>query len=303
MLDTKLQESLANEIDKVSFPISIEKIDGIPVEMGKKLISTDTKMPLGIIKSKYKPILHKDAFCGALIEMKKGGLTLDNAEITIDSYENGAMAKMEVLLPEKQTQIGNHNLFLKYVARNSYNGRWKFQSFFGWLNQVCFNTLVTGQKLAYTSNRHTKSFDIDQSNKKIVNAVKAVTDETERFKKWWNTPVQDEQIKKLFETTIAKQHLSKGNKIAGINETNKKQLAILMGLYNEEVTQIHGGGDYGRNDAKGSLWCAYQSATAWSTHLSDVNKDNTKKYLVQADRQKQVADMVETSKWRELENA
>ena len=144
MLDTKLQESLANQIDKVSFPISIEKIDGIPVEMGKKLIRTDTKVPLGIIKSKYKPILHKDAFCGALIEMKKGGLTLDDAEITIDSYENGAMAKMEVLLPEKQTQIGSHNLFLKYVARNSYNGRWKFQSFFGWLNQVCFNTLVTG---------------------------------------------------------------------------------------------------------------------------------------------------------------
>lgn len=303
MLDTKLQESLANEIDKVSFPISIEQIDGIPVEMGRKLIRTDTKVPLGIIKSKYKPILHKDAFCGALIEMKKGGLTLDDAEISIESYENGAMAKMEVLLPEKQTQIGSHNLFLKYVARNSYNGRWKFQSFFGWLNQVCFNTLVTGQKLAYTSNRHTKSFDIDQSNKKIVNAVKAVTDETERFKKWWNTPVEDEQIKKLFENTIAKQHLSKGNKIAGINETNKKQLAILMGLYNEEVTQIHGGGDYGRNDAKGSLWCAYQSATAWSTHLSDVNKDNTKKYLVQADRQKQVADMVETSKWKELENA
>ena len=148
MLDTKLQESLANEIDKVSFPISIEKIDGIPVEMGKKLIRTDTKVPLGIIKSKYKPILHKDPFCGGLIEMKKGGLTLDNAEITIDSYENGAMAKMEVLLPEKQTKIGSHNLFLKYVARNSYNGRWKFQSFFGWLNQVCFNTLVTGQKIS-----------------------------------------------------------------------------------------------------------------------------------------------------------
>jgi hypothetical protein len=194
-------------------------------------------------------------------------------------------------------------LFLKYVARNSYNGRWKFQSFFGWLNQVCFNTLVTGQKLAYTSNRHTKSFDIDQSNKKIVNAVKAVTDETERFKNWWDKIVYDEQIKNLFETTIAKQHLSKGSKIAGISETNKKQLAILMGLYHEEVAQIHGKGDYGRNDAKGSLWCAYQSATAWSTHLSDVNKDNTKKYLVQADRQKQVAEMIETNKWKELENA
>ena len=300
MLNTKLFEE---EMEKINFSIDIQDIEGIPTEMGRKLVRTDTDTPLGIIKSKYKPILHKQAFQGALQEMKNGGLTLENAEVKIDSYENGAMAKMEVLLPEKTTQIGDHNLSLKYVARNSYNGRWKFQSFFGWLNHVCFNTLVTGQKLAYTSNRHTKSFDIDQSNKKNVNAVNAVTDETETFKKCLYTPVQDEQIKKLFETTIAKQHLSKGNKIAGINETNKKQLAILMGLYNEEVTQIHGRGDYGRNDAKGSLWCAYQSATAWSTHLSDVNKDNTKKYLVQADRQKQVADMVETSKWRELENA
>lgn len=300
MLDTKLYEE---QLEKINFQVNIEEIDGIPTDMAQKIVRTDTNQPLGIVKSKYKPINHKEAFLGALMQMEKGDVSFNNSEIKIDAYENGAMAKMEVLLKDHNTKIGEHDLSLKFIARNSYNGRWKFQSFFGWLNHVCFNTLVTGQKLAYTSNRHTKSFDIDQSNKKIVNAVKAVTDETERFKKWWNTPVQDEQIKKLFETTIAKQHLSKGNKIAGINETNKKQLAILMGLYNEEVTQIHGGGDYGRNDAKGSLWCAYQSATAWSTHLSDVNKDNTKKYLVQADRQKQVADMVETSKWKELENA
>ena len=303
MLNTKIEETVWKEMQKVNFPIDIEKIDGIPPEMGRKLIRTDVGRPLGIVKSKYKPILHKDAFEGALQEMINGGLTLDNAQIEIDSYEHGAMAKMEVLLPEKQIMIGDHKLYLKYVARNSYNGRWKFQSFFGWLNEVCFNTLVTGQKLAYTSNRHTKSFDIDQSNKKIQNAIIAVTDETERFKHWWDKIVYDEQIKNLFETTIAKQHLSKGSRIAGISETNKKQLAILMGLYHEEVTQIHGKGDYGRNDAKGSLWCAYQSATAWSTHLSDINKDNTKKYLIQAERQKQVIDMIETSKWKELENA
>ena len=303
MLNTKIEESVWKEMQKVNFPIDIQKIDGIPNEMGRKLVRTDLNRPLGIVKSKYKPILHKDAFEGALQEMVNGGLTLDNAQIEIDSYEHGAMAKMEVLLPEKQIMIGDHKLYLKYVARNSYNGRWKFQSFFGWLNEVCFNTLVTGQKLAYTSNRHTKSFDIDQSNKKIQNAITAVTDETERFKNWWDKIVYDEQIKNLFETTIAKQHLSKGSRIAGISETNKKQLAILMGLYHEEVAQIHGKGDYGRNDAKGSLWCAYQSATAWSTHLSDINKDNTKKYLIQVERQKQVSEMIETSKWKDLENA
>ena len=300
MLNTKIYEE---EMAKVNFPIDIKEIEGIPYDMGRKLMRTDTDTPLGIVKSKYKPILHKDAFQGALTQMREGGLTLENAEIKIDSYENGAMAKMEVLLPEKTTQIGDHNLSLKYVARNSYNGRWKFQAFFGWLNHVCFNTLVTGQKLAYTSNRHTKSFDIEQSNKKIGNAIQAVTTESERFKTWWDIKVEDEQVKRLFENTIAKQHLSKGSKMAGVNETNKKQLSILMGLYYEEVTQIHGKGDYGRNYAKGSLWCAYQSATAWSTHLKDIQRDDTKKYLVEVDRQKLVSELIETKNWKELENA
>jgi len=300
MLNTKLFDK---EMEKIIFPIDIREIPTIPTEMSRVLVRTDTDAPLGLVKSKYKPILHKDAFQGALVQMQQGGLTLKDAEVKIDSYENGAMAKMEILLPELSTKVGDHNLSLKYVARNSYNSKWKFQAFFGWLNHVCFNTLVTGQKLAYTSNRHTKSFDIDQSNKKITNAIKAVTTESERFKTWWHTSVEDEQIKNLFEKTIAKQHLSRGSKMAGVNETNKKQLSILMGLYHEEVAQMHGKGDYGRKNAKGSLWCAYQSATAWSTHLNDIQRDDTKKYLVQVDRQKMVSELIETNNWKELEYA
>ena len=91
--------------------------------------------------------------------------------------------------------------------------------------------------------------------------------------------------------------------MAGVNETNKKQLSILMGLYHEEVAQMHGKGDNGRKNAKGSLWCAYQSATAWSTHLNDIQRDDTKKYLVQVDRQKMVSELIETNNWKELEYA
>jgi hypothetical protein len=105
----------------------------------------------------------------------------------------------------------------------------------------------------------------------------------------------------MFTKTIAKQKLSKGSQLAGINQTNKKQLAVLMGLYDEEVTQIHGRGDYGRNNAKGSLWCAYQSATAWSTHLNDIVKDETKKYIVEVDRQNSVSDMINSDAWKQLE--
>ena len=298
MLDTKLYEE---QLEKINFQVNIEEIDGIPTDMAQKIVRTDTNQPLGIVKSKYKPINHKEAFLGALMQMDKGGVSFKNSEIKIDAYENGAMAKMEVLLKDHNTKIGEHDLSLKFIARNSYNGRWKFQSFFGWLNHVCFNTLVTGQKLAYTSNRHTKSFDISMANNKISNAIEAVTKETDRFQKWWDTPVEDNAIKDMFIKTIAKQKLSKGSQLAGINQTNKKQLAVLMGLYDEEVTQIHGRGDYGRNNAKGSLWCAYQSATAWSTHLNDIVKDETKKYIVEVDRQNSVSDMINSDAWKQLE--
>ncbi len=298
MLDTKFYKE---QMDKVNFPVAIQEIPTIPREMAQKIVRTDTEDALGIIKSKYRPINHVDAFDGALQKIKQAGVSFNNAEMKLDSFENGAMAKMEVVFKDHNTKIGKHDLSLKYVARNSYNGKWKFQAFFGWLNHVCFNTLVSGQKLAYTASKHTKSFDIEQSNKKIQSAIKSVTDETERFNRWWDTKVEDDYVADMFSKTIAKQKLSAGSRLAGVNQINKKQLSVLMGLYNEEVTQIHGQGDYGRKGAKGSLWCAYQSATAWSTHLNDIQKDETKKYMVEQDRQSSVVDMINSAEWKKLE--
>ena len=205
MLDTKLQEALQD----VSFEIDVRDIQGIPSHMGRKVVRLDQwgaqdGDPLGIVGSRYKPIHHVDAFGGAIEAMKSGGLDFSNNEITVNTYENGAMAKMELLLPAHHVQVGNHDLYLKFVARNSYNAKWKFQSFFGWMNEVCFNTLVSGQKIAYTANRHTTHFNVDASNEKIKNAVTAITDETKSFQKWWDTKVEDQQVIDLFKSTIAK---------------------------------------------------------------------------------------------------
>tara|TARA_R110002020_G_scaffold459931_1_gene678204 strand:- start:234 stop:1145 length:912 start_codon:yes stop_codon:yes gene_type:complete len=303
MLDTKLQEKL----NQVNFKIDIRDIQGIPSEMGRKVVRLDNLGrqegdPLGIVGSRYKPILHKDAFGGAIQAMQDGGLDFNNAKLDIETYENGGMAKMELLLPSHHTKVGEHDLYLKFVARNSYNAKWKFQSFFGWMNQVCFNTLVSGQKIAYTSNRHTTHFDVQESNLKIQNAVSAITEETKTFNKWWNTRVDDDKVAEMFTKTIAKSQASDSQVKYGSPETNKKQLMILMGLFEAEATQIHGRGDYGRNGAKGSLWCAYQSATAWSTHLGDYDKD-AKKYIVQQRRQNDVRNMINSKSWKDLEVA
>ena len=304
MLDTKIQEALQD----VSFKIDVRDIQGIPSHMGRKIVRLDNLGaqegdPLAIVGSRYKPIHHVDAFGGALEAMKSGGLDFSNNQITVNTYENGAMAKMELLLPAHHVKVGNHDLYLKFVARNSYNAKWKFQSFFGWMNHVCFNTLVSGQKIAYTANRHTTHFNVDASNKKIQNAVTAITDETESFKKWWDTKVEDDQVIDLFKTTIAKSQANDIKIASGQSDTNKKQLYHLMGLYESEVAQIHGKGDYGRNGAKGSLWCAYQSATAWSTHLGDVKNNSTNNHIVQQRRQNDVRNMINSKKWKELEIA
>jgi hypothetical protein len=304
MLNTKLEEKL-NEID---FKIDIRDIQGIPSNMGRKVVRLDNLGrqdgdPLGIVGSRYKPIHHKDAFGGALVAMEKGGLDFTDADLKIESYENGAMAKMELLLPAHTAKIGDHDLSIKFVARNSYNARWKFQSFFGWMNHVCFNTLVSGQKLAYSANRHTTHFDVKSSNLKIQNAVKAITDETDTFQSWWDKKVDDQDVANMFKKTIAKSQANESQIKYGASDLNQKRLLALMGLYEEEVAQIHGKGDYGRNNATGSLWCAYQAATAWSTHLKDVELTAKKFHLVQKDRQNQVRNLIVSDHWKKLEDA
>ena len=185
MLDTQLLEKL----EKVNFNVDIRNIHGIPSHLGRKIVRLDNLGrqdgdPLAIVGSRYKPITHISAFKGALETIVKSGLDFTDADLNVYSHENGAMAKIELLLPKHHTKVGDHNLYLKYVARNSYNMRWKFQSFFGWMNQVCFNTLVSGQKLAYSSDRHTINFEVDSANRKIKNAVQSITDETKTFQKW-----------------------------------------------------------------------------------------------------------------------
>lgn len=304
MLDTQLLEKL----EKVNFKVDIRNIHGIPSHLGRKIVRLDNLGrqdgdPLAIVGSRYKPISHISAFQGALETMDKSGLDFTDANLQVYSYENGAMAKIELLLPKHHTKVGDHNLYLKYVARNSYNMKWKFQSFFGWMNQVCFNTLVSGQKIAYSADRHTLNFNIDSATKKIKNAVTAITDETTSFNKWWDTKVEDDNVANMFEKTIAKSQANETNIKYGASSLNKKRLLTLMALYDEEVTQLHGGGDTGRNNAKGSLWCAYQAATAWSTHLRDVEGKVNKPHIVRSERENHVRKMINSPLWKELEVA
>lgn len=299
MLDTQINHIL----NEVNFNIAIQEIPTVPSDQYRKIVRTDTDAFLGMCKTRYKPISHMDAFGGALKSMSKGGLDFADAEFNIQSYDLGAMAKMEIVFPNYKEMVGNQELKLKYVARNSYNGLWKFQAFFGWLNTVCHNTLVSGQQLAYQANRHTKLFDINASNEKIFNAVKAVQGEAQSYKDWWYTEVKDDDVAQLFTETLCKKDYKSAQYMGDDKETNKKQLGILMNEYNKEKIQIHGKGAYTKGNVKGSLWCAFQSATYWSTHVNKtMTKENYREHIIQNKRQSSVKSMLKSKQWRYLES-
>ena len=299
-----MNEDLIQQLQPLRFPVEMRDIQGIPPHMGRQLVRTDRApaTPIAIHKSRYKPISHSDAFLNSLIAIDGAGIDTNNVEMKVDSFDDGAMASIEVLFKSHKMKIGTHDLYLKYVARNSYNQVWKYQSFFGWMNNVCFNTLVSGQKLAYTANRHTNRFNEQQACQKIRKAAEVVLSDKPLFEKWWNTPITDEQAVDLFKNTLVKYHKTDGQSLAGEREYNIKQLSALTDGFLSEATHLHGQGDYGRSRASGTLWCAFQSATAWSTHCRDTIEGRPT-FKLKEQRETQVKKMIMSPQWKTLEAA
>ena len=299
-----MNPQIAERLHPLSFPIEMKDISGIPPKLGRQLVRTDTApaTPIAIHRSRYKPIPHKEAFMTSLGAIEEAGLNLDNIDLDVEVREDGAMASISVTFLDHTARIGTHNLNLKYVARNSYNQVWKYQSFFGWMNNVCFNTLVSGQKLAYTSNRHTLRFDPKVAVNKIKQAAKVIEKDKELFQRWWDTKLSDDDAVDLFKSTLVKYPKTDAQIMAGEGQHNIKQLSHLTETFQSEAQQLHGMGDYGRGDAQGSLWCAFQAATAWSTHCRDAI-EGRETYKLKEERERKVKAMINCNRWKELEAA
>ena len=295
---------LIEELQPLRFPIEMRNIPGIPSELGRQLVRTDTApaTPISLHKSRYKPISHTDAFVTSLQALAGANVDLTDVYMKVESSGNGAMASVDIVFKSHEIMIGNHKLNLRYTARNSLNQVWKYQSFFGWFNHMCYNTLVSGQKLAYTSNRHTLKFDPEIAAKKIRKAAEVVMSDKPTFERWWNTPISDDKAVDLFKNTLVKYPRTEAQEMSGQGNHNMKQLEHLISNFQSETQQLHGQGDYGRNGASGTLWCAFQAATAWSTHCRDaIEGRNIHKLKEQ--RERKVALMINSPRWKALEAA
>ena len=110
--------------------------------------------------------------------------------------------------------------------------------------------------------------------------------------RWYNTPVSREQAVNLFSNTLAKRQ----DNVTRKNKHNLVMMATLMKTFDEENRHLIGRGNYEKYGQReeGTLWTAYQAATAWSTHVPKVNTR-----VLRVDK---VRKMMDSDHWKELEN-
>ena len=160
----------------------------------------------------------------------------------------------------------------------------------------CYNTLVSGDKLAYVYGRHTKNFNVQGFASKIEKASEYIAGGgLQQMRNWYHTDVSRDNVINLFTHTLAK----KTNNISREVEPNKVMLSNLMKIFDEENRHLHGRGNYEgyatRN--RGTLWSAYQAATYWSSHDKNGGRPS---HTTIGGREDKVRKMLHSPQWKQL---
>ena len=302
-IDFKVEKfPLINEWQEKIYTLSFSshtKARKIPSSIGVGLRRTDTKEPIGIVSDAYQTVQYLDIVDGVEQALKRAEIDMTDADFTTHVYDRGAKLELRAKFPAHQMTMreGKDNIIPEFVFRTSHNRTWANNGMMGLWRTFCFNTLVSGDKLAYVYGRHTKNFNIASFATKIRNAGEFIAGSgLEEMRNWYDTPVKRHEAINLFTKTLAQRtdNVSK-KKIA-----NKVMLSNLMKIFDEENRHIHGSGRYEgyAKREEGTLWTAYNAATYWSSHPD--SKRGSSPHNVKVNREDKVRKMLASPEWEAL---
>ena len=271
-------------------------VDGgeIHPSLGVGLRRTDSGEPIAIVSEAYEPVQYLDLVENLEQSIAMSGIDLDGAEFQTNVIGNGEQLELTAKFNAEATTIDGRNDLVtpQFKFRTSHNRTWANNGMMGYFRSACYNTLVDGNKLAYVYGRHSKNFSVTSFASKIRAASDFIAnDGMDQMKVWYNTTVDRDTAISLFSNTLAKRM----DNVSKAQVPNKVMLSNLMKTFDEENRHIIGRGHYEgySQQTKGTLWTAYQAATAWSTH---VPKANTRVL-----REDKVRKMLASPHWKELE--
>jgi hypothetical protein len=307
-------EQLDFKVEK--FPLINEYQSGFITEqkpisssIGVGIRRVDNKQPLGIVSDQYEVVQYMDIVNGVEEAIGRSGMDLTDAEYMTNVYDDGAKIELTAKFPAHQVAVGiskgkTDDVIPEFKFRTSQNRTWANNGMMGLWRSACYNTLVSGDKLAYVYGRHTKGFNVDRFATKIQNAGEFISGNgLTEMREWYGTRVSREQAVNLFTKTLAKRMDNVTKKEVG----NKVMLSNLMKIFDEESRHLHGKGNYEKYGSltEGTMWTAYQAATSWSTHVAghSTNRTQAKAYNARPMREDRVRKMLGSDTWKELLDA
>ena len=291
-----------NEADFEVEKFSLDSYDGYAVnsDIGVGLRRKDNKRALAIVSDAYEPVQYKDIVTGVQEAIGLSDMDLADATYETNVYDSGARLELRAKFPAHEIQIDKGDTVIpEFVFRTSHNRTWANNGMMGLWRGFCYNTLVSGDKLAYVYGRHTKNFNVLGFASKIEKASEYIAGGgLQQMRNWYHTEVSRDNVINLFTHTLAK----KTNNVSRKVEPNKVMLSTLMKIFDEENRHLHGRGSYEKYGIqnKGTLWSAYQAATWWSSHDKDGGKQSRPSHTVIGGREDKVRKMLQSPQWMQL---
>jgi hypothetical protein len=301
-IDFKVEKfPLINEWQAGEDLVPYTKAEQVPSNIGVGLRRVDNKAPIAIVSDEYFPVQYAEIVDGVEQALKRAEIDMTDAAFTTNVYDQGAKLELRARFPAHQMTMreGKDSIVPQFVFRTSHNRTWANNGMMGLWRSFCYNTLVSGDKLAYVYGRHTKNFNIASFATKIRNAGEFIAGSgLEEMRNWYDTPVKRHEAINLFTKTLAQRtdNVSK-KKIA-----NKVMLSNLMKIFDEENRHIHGSGRYEgyAKREEGTLWTAYNAATWWSSHPHNMSKSKASPHNVTVTREDKVRKMLASPEWEAL---
>ena len=291
---------------KIDFQVekfSLQARDGVPVPLnvGVGLRRRDNQQALAVVSEEYEPVQYREIVSGVEEALNMALLDLTDATFTTNVYDNGAKLELRAKFPahEMSMREGKDSMVPEFVFRTSHNRTWANSGMMGLWRAFCYNTLVSGDKLAYVYGRHTKNFHVPAFASKVKAAGEFISGEgLTQMRGWYDTKVSRDGAINLFTNTLAQ----RTDNVSRKKVANKVMLSNLMKIFDEENRHLHGQGayeGYSKRD-EGTLWSAYNAATYWSSHASSKTGAN---HNVRVTREDKVRKMLASPEWTSLEMA
>ena len=291
---------------KIDFQVekfSLQARDGVPVPLnvGVGLRRRDNQQALAVVSEEYEPVQYREIVSGVEEALNMALLDLTDATFTTNVYDNGAKLELRAKFPAHKMSMreGKDSMVPEFVFRTSHNRTWANSGMMGLWRAFCYNTLVSGDKLAYVYGRHTKNFNVSGFASKVKTAGEFISGEgLTQMRGWYDTKVSRDGAINLFTNTLAQ----RTDNVSRKKVANKVMLSNLMKIFDEENRHLHGQGayeGYSKRD-EGTLWSAYNAATYWSSHAKSKTGAN---HNVRVTREDKVRKMLVSPEWTSLEMA